>query len=141
MRGERSDLITILQEVQAKLGYLPEEAMKAVAQYVGVPESQVYGVATFYSQFRLNPGGKNTVRVCQGTACHVQGASPILKAIEEELGIGPGGTSPDGLFTLETVACLGACALAPNITVGDEMHGHLTPEKALDIIQEIAERG
>jgi NADH-quinone oxidoreductase subunit E len=141
MRGERSDLIAILQEVQSRVGYLPEEAMQRVAKHVGVPESEVYGVATFYSQFRLKPGGKRTIRVCQGTACHVQGGAVILKAIEDELGVGPGGTTSDGNFTLETVACLGACALAPNMTVDDEMYGQLTPEKSLEILQEIAERG
>jgi len=141
MRGERSDLIAILQEVQSRVGYLPEEAMQRVAEHVGVPESEVYGVATFYSQFRLTPGGKSTIRVCQGTACHVQGGAIILKAIEDELGVGPGGTTPDGNFTLETVACLGACALSPNMTVDDEVYGQLTPEKSLDILNEIAERG
>lgn len=139
MRGERSDLIAILQEVQSRLGYLPEEAMEHVARYVRVPESQVYGVVTFYSQFRLTPGGRRTLRVCQGTACHVQGGALILKAVENELGVGPGGTTPDGTFTLETVACLGACALAPNITVDNETHGQLTPEKALDMLKEVAE--
>ncbi len=141
MRGERSNLIAILQEVQSRVGYLPEEAMQRVAEHVGVPESEVYGVATFYSQFRLTPGGKRTIRVCQGTACHVQGGALILKAIEDELGVGAGGTTVDGNFTLETVACLGACALAPNMTVDEEMHGQLTSGKALDVLQEIADRG
>ena len=140
MRGKRSDLIAILQEVQSRFSYLPEEAMQRIARYAGVPESQVYGVATFYSQFRLASGGKNTIRICQGTACHVQGGAPILKAVESELGVGPGGTTSDGIFTLETVACLGACALAPNMTVNDEMHGQLTPEKALDVLRDIASR-
>jgi NADH-quinone oxidoreductase subunit E len=141
MRGERSNLIAILQEVQSRVGYLSEEAMQRVAQHVGVSESEVYGVATFYSQFRLTAGGKRTIRVCQGTACHVQGGALILKAIEDELGVGPGGTTADGNFTLETVACLGACALAPNMTVDDEMYGQLTPVSTLDILKEIAERG
>jgi NADH-quinone oxidoreductase subunit E len=104
MRDRQSDLIAILQEVQSRLGYLSEEAMQQVAQFVGIPESEVYGVATFYSQFRLIAGGKRTIRVCQGTACHVQGGALILKAIEGELGVGPGGTTSDGNFTLETVA-------------------------------------
>jgi NADH-quinone oxidoreductase subunit E len=115
--------------------------MQRVAEHVGVPESEVYGIATFYSQFRLTPGGKRTIRVCQGTACHVQGGALILKAIEDELGVGSGGTTSDGNFTLETVACLGACALAPNMTVDEEVHGQLTSGKALDILQEIADRG
>lgn len=141
MRGERSNLIAVLQEVQSRFGYLPEEAMQQVAQFVGIPETEVYSVATFYSQFRLTAGGKSTIRVCQGTACHVQGGALILKAIENELGIGPGDTTPDGNFTLETVACLGACALAPNMTVGEEMYGQLTPDKSLGILKEIDERG
>jgi NADH-quinone oxidoreductase subunit E len=138
MRGERSDLIAILQEVQSRIGYLSEEAMQRVAGHIGVPESEVYGVATFYAQFRLAPGGKRTIRVCQGTACHVQGGALILRAIEDELGVAPGGTTADGNFTLETVACLGACALAPNMTVDNEMHGHLTPQKAVETLKEIS---
>ncbi len=138
MRGERSDLIAILQEVQARLSYLPEEAMQRIAQFLGVPESQVYGVATFYSQFRLTPGGKNTVRVCQGTACHVQGGARILAAVAKELGVAAGGTTPDGMFSLETVACVGCCALAPNMTINGKVYGHLTPEKGVDILSEIA---
>lgn len=141
MHGERSDLIGILQEVQARLGYLPARAMQGVARFLRVPESHVYGVATFYAQFRLTPGGRNTVRVCQGTACHVQGGARILEAVKTTLGIAPGGTTADGAFTLETVACLGACALAPNMTINGEMYGRLTSEKAVDILNEVAQRG
>ena len=140
MRGKQSDLIPILQEVQSRFGYLPEEAMQRVAQFVGLSASQVYGVATFYAQFRLKPGGRRTIRICQGTACHVQGGAQILAVIEKELGVAPGGTTPDGVFTLETVACLGACALAPNMTIDNEMYGQLTPEQTLDILTEIAEK-
>ena len=139
MQGERGDLIAILQEVQAGFGYLPEETMQRVAQFIGVSESQVYGVATFYGQFRLTPGGRNTIRVCLGTACHVQGGAQILAAVESELGVAPGGTTPDGAFSLETVACLGACALAPNMTINGEMCGRLTPEKVVDILVKVAE--
>ena len=139
MQGERSDLIAILQEVQVGFGYLPEEAMQRVAQFIGVSESQVYGVATFYGQFRLTPGGRNTIRVCLGTACHVQGGAQIFAAVESELGVAPGGTTPDGAFSLETVACLGACALAPNMTINGEMYGQLTPEKVVDILVKVAE--
>lgn len=139
MQGERSDLIAVLQEVQAGFGYLPEEAMQRVAQFIGVSESQVYGVATFYGQFRLTPGGRSTIRVCLGTACHVQGGAQILAAVESELGVAPGGTTPDGAFSLETVACLGACALAPNMTINGEMYGRLTPEKVVDILVKVAE--
>ncbi len=139
MRGERSDVIAILQEVQTRFGYLPEEAMRRVAQFVKVPESQIYGVATFYALFRLTPGGRRTVRVCQGTACHVQGGARILAAVKEKLGTVPGGTTADGAFSLETVSCIGACALAPNMTVGNEVYSQLTPEKAVDTLNKIAE--
>ncbi len=134
MRGERGDLISILQEVQAKFGYLPEEAMRRVAQFVRVPVSQVYGVATFYALFRLTLGGKRTIRVCQGTACHVQGGPRILAAIKDKLKVTPGGTTPDGNFTLEVVSCIGACALAPNMTIDKEVYGQLTPEKVAGIL-------
>ncbi|MBI4185968.1 MAG: NADH-quinone oxidoreductase subunit NuoE [Chloroflexi bacterium] len=140
MRSERGDLIAILQEVQARFGYLPEEAMRQVARFVAVPESQVYGVATFYSQFRLTPGGRKTVRVCQGTACHVQGEAQILAAIKKEMGVVPGTTAPGGDFGLETVACLGACSLAPNMTVDGDVHGQLTPAKAVEIISRLVEK-
>ena len=140
MRGERGDLIAILQEVQARFGYLPEEAMRRVAKFVNTSESHVYGVATFYGQFRLTPGGRNTIRVCLGTACHVQGGVRILATVEKELGIARGGTTPDGAFSLETVACLGACALAPNVTVNGDVHSHLTPEKVAKILAEAAKK-
>lgn len=141
MRGERSDLIAILQEVQTGFGYLPEEAMQRVAQFVGVSESEVYGVATFYGQFRLTPGGRNTIRVCLGTACHVQGGARILATVENELGIARGGTTPDGAFSLETVACLGACALAPNMTINGEVHGKMTPQKVAETLDEAMAKG
>jgi len=140
MRGDRGDLIAILQEVQARFSYLPEEAMRRVAKFVNTSESQVYGVATFYGQFRLTPGGRNTIRVCLGTACHVQGGARILATVENELGIARGGTTPDGAFSLETVACLGACALAPNVTVNGDVHSHLTPEKVAKILAEAAKK-
>ncbi len=134
MHGERSDLIPILQEVQAKFGYLPEEAMQHVARFVRVPLSQVYGVATFYALFRLTPGGKRTIRVCQGTACHVQGGPKILDVVKDTLKVTPGGTTPDGNFTLEVVSCIGACALAPNMTIDKEVYGQLTPVKVAQIL-------
>ncbi len=134
MHGERSDLIPILQEVQAKFGYLPEEAMQRVARFVKVPVSQVYGVATFYALFRLTPGGKRTIRVCQGTACHVQGGPRILEAVKDKLKVAPGGMTPDGVFSLEVVSCIGACALAPNMTIDKEVYGQLTSEKVKGIL-------
>lgn len=134
MHGDRSDLISILQEVQAKFGYLPENAMQQVADFVRMPVSQVYGVATFYALFRLTPGGKRTIRVCQGTACHVQGGPKILDTIKEKLKVTPGGTTPDGNFSLEVVSCIGACALAPNMTIDKEVYGQLTPKTVTDIL-------
>ncbi len=134
MLGERSDLISIMQEVQAKFGYLPEAAMQRIAQFVRVPVSQVYGVATFYALFRLTPGGKRTIRVCQGTACHVQGGPRILAAVKDKLKVTPGGTTPDGAFSLEVVSCIGACALAPNMTIDKEVYGQMTPAKVEEIL-------
>lgn len=138
MRGKRSDIIPLLEAVQAKFGYLPEEAMRQVARFTRVPVSQVYGVATFYALFRLTPGGKHIVRLCRGTACHVQGGAQVLSAIQDKLGITPGATTPDGNFTLEIVSCIGACALAPNMTIGNEVFSQLTPQKAADILDKKA---
>jgi len=114
--------------------------MQSVARFINVPESQVYGVATFYSQFRLTPTGKKMIRVCQGTACRVQGGARILEEVKRRLGIAPGGTTSDGTFTLETVACPGTCALAPNMTINGEVHSHLTPEKVAEILAEAAKK-
>ena len=133
--GERSDLIPLLQDVQEKLGYLPEEAMKAVAAFVGIPESRVYGVATFYAQFYLTRQGRHKIRVCQGTACHVRGGKRILDTISRKLGIRPGETTEDYRFSLEAVACFGSCALAPVMVVDDKVHGRVTPQKAEQILE------
>ncbi len=137
MRGERSELITILQEVQSRFGYLPEEAMQHIAELLRIPVSQVYGVATFYALFRLTPGGRRTIRVCRDTACHMQGGARVLAAVESKLGISPGGTTPDGIFNLEVVSCMGACALAPNMTIDNEVYGQLTPKKVADILADV----
>jgi NADH-quinone oxidoreductase subunit E len=128
-KGKGSALIPILQEVQAELGYLPEEAMLAIAKTTGVPESQVYGVATFYAQFYFSRRGKNQTKVCSGTACHVKGAARVLDAFERELGIACGTTSEDYEHTLETVACVGSCALAPVVVVNEEVHGQVQSGK------------
>lgn len=132
----RQSLIPILQRVQAELGYLPEEAMLAVAQYVGVPESNVFGVASFYAQFRFTPVGRKKVCVCRGTACHVRGAAALLEEAESLLGIKVGETTPDRQFTLETVACIGCCALSPCVTVNNEVHAKLTRSTLRDAIFE-----
>ena len=130
---ERDVLINILQEVQETYRYLPEDAMRKVACFLGIPVSQVYGVASFYALFRLTPSGKKTVCVCRGTACHVRGGSAIMKEIEKRLGIKPGQTTKDMEYTLLKVACIGACALAPNITVDKETYGLMTSKKIEEV--------
>lgn len=131
---EEKYLIPILQDAQDEYGYLPEEVLKEIACALDLSLSQVYGVVTFYTQFHLEPRGKNIVRVCMGTACHVRGAAGVLNAIQDELGIKSGETTEDLKFTLETVACIGACGLAPVIMVNDDTHGRLTPEKVSEIL-------
>ncbi len=129
-------LIPILQEVQDELGYLPEEAMLEIAKTTGLPESQVYGVATFYAQFYFSRRGKNQTKVCSGTACHVKGAARVLDTFERELGIACGTTSEDYEHTLETVACVGSCALAPVVVINDHVHGQVTTGKVGKILKE-----
>ncbi|MGI6772843.1 MAG: NADH-quinone oxidoreductase subunit NuoE [Clostridiales bacterium] len=131
-------LIPILQEMQEEYSYLPEEIMTYVSTALGIPPSSVYGVATFYSHFTLEPKGKYLIRICDGTACHVKKSEDILKALEKKLGLGKNKkTTDDGLFTLETVACLGACSLAPAVVINGEVHGLMTPDKTMEIINEI----
>jgi len=131
----RGVLIPLLQQVQAEIGYLPTEVMQRVAERSGVPAARVYGVASFYSQFRLEPVGEHIVRVCQGTACHVQGAVAITEAVCGELGVEEGGTTADGKFTVEPVACLGCCSLAPVIMVDEDTYGRLTTDEARKILR------
>jgi len=131
---EERYLIPILQEAQDEYGYLPEDVIKEIASNLNLSLSQVYGVVTFYTQFHLEPRGENIVRVCMGTACHVRGGADVLKAIQEELGIGSGETTEDLKYTLETVACIGACGLAPVIMINDDTHGRLTAEKVSGIL-------
>lgn len=132
--GERH-LIGALQSLQRHYGYLPRPVLDELARQSLVPLARIYGVATFYSQFRLTPGGKHTVRVCRGTACHVRGAPRIMDAIAGRLGVTDGETSEDGLFSLESVACLGTCYLAPVMVVDDRYYGNLTPEQAVKILE------
>ena len=122
-------LISLLQAVQQHLGYLPPEVLGTVARHARVPRSRVYGVASFYSQFRFNPVGRQRVAVCRGTACHVSGARMILEELERDLGIKEGQTTEDMEYSLETVACIGCCGLAPCISVNDEVSAKLTPKK------------
>ncbi len=134
-RGEEEELIPILQDIQERFGYLPKEAMFDVSKFLGVPESRVYAVASFYAQFRFKPMGKNTVSVCRGTACHVKGAPRILDEFKRELGIDENETTEDQKYTLETVACLGCCALAPCATINDEVAANLTPKKVKSLFK------
>ncbi len=133
--GKKGSLIPILQDAQNAYGYLSKELLEYIAQKTQVPISHIYGVVTFYSQFHLNPRGKNVIRVCQGTACHVRGGKTILKALEDYLNIKAGETTVDCKFTLETVACLGACGLAPVMMVNEDTHGRLVPEDVGQILQ------
>jgi NADH-quinone oxidoreductase subunit E len=136
--GARSELVPILQDVQNAIGYVSLEAMRQVAEFLNTPESTVFGVATFYTQFRLAPAGRHTVRVCEGTACHVRGGARLMRTIRRRFGIRPGETTPDGRFTLDRVACLGSCALAPAMVVDDTIYGKLTPEEALEILEKLS---
>lgn len=135
--GTPGSLITILQKAQDKYGYLPLEVMRHIAKKTGVKPASVYGVATFYTQFRLKPVGKHVILLCQGTACHVNGSDSVLLALGEELNIKKGETTADGIFTLETVACLGCCSLAPVMMIDGETYGKLTPDKARQVIKDI----
>jgi NADH:ubiquinone oxidoreductase subunit E len=134
-RGEKQELIPILQKVQERYGYLPEDAMIEVSRFARVPESMVYGVATFYAQFRFTPIGENKIMVCRGTACHVKGSVGILEEIERALGIKEGETTPDGRYSLETVACIGCCSLAPCIMINKKVHANLTPQKVAKLFK------
>ncbi|MBP2663150.1 MAG: NADH-quinone oxidoreductase, subunit [Firmicutes bacterium] len=127
-QGVKGALIPVLQEAQHAYGYLSKEVLQNISKKMDIPISQIYGVVTFYSQFHLTPRGKSIIRVCQGTACHVRGAKTILNEIENQLNIKSGATTPDLKFTLETVACIGACGLAPVMMIDDDTHGRLTPE-------------
>jgi len=132
--GEKEELIPILQEVQAVIGYLPEPAMKWVAKFLKLPESTVFGVGTFYVQFKLRPTGRNIVKVCRGTACHVRGSAQILADMEERLGISAGDTTPDLEYSLETIACFGSCALAPVVVSNDKVYGRVTGSEMGEIL-------
>ena len=135
---DRAQLIAILQEIQTQKNYLSQEDMTTVAEYLDISVSAVYSVATFYENFSLEPKGKHIIKVCDGTACHVRKSQPILEALEEHLGLNEKKvTSSDMLFTLETVACLGACGLAPVLTVNGEVHAKMTPEKAIALVEGI----
>jgi len=136
----KGNLINVLQDMQDIYGYLPLSAMDYLAEKTENKKATIYGVATFYTQFRLNPIGKYLILQCQGTACHVNGSKEVSKAICEELGIKPGETSEDGLFTIEDVACLGCCSLAPVMMINGEAYGNLTPGKAVKVIKDLRKK-
>lgn len=137
-RGQRGVLIAVLQRVQEKVGYLPEDAMKMISDRLALSLSQVYGVASFYKHFHFKPRGKKIVKVCMGTACHVRGGKAVLTEMENKLGIKEGETTADRAVTLETVGCVGCCALAPVLTVNDQdLYGELTPKMVDDIIHTV----
>lgn len=134
-------LIPILQRVQEVYKYLPKEIIQFIATALKIPAARVYGVATFYSHFTLEPKGKHIIRCCDGTACHVKQSIPILNAIRKKLNMPEGkNTSPDFLFSIEIVSCLGACGLAPVVVIDDEVHGQMTPAKAEALIDEILKK-
>ncbi|GAB1419680.1 hypothetical protein MASR2M12_24450 [Bacteroidales bacterium] len=136
-KNSEGGLIPLLQLVQNEYGYLPEEAFGIISEATGLPIADIYGVATFYAQFRLQPVGKNIIKVCHGTACHVQNANALSEALRDELAIEDGQTSADNLFTLEHVACLGCCSLAPVMMVGENTHGKLSGKSAIKILRDI----
>ena len=135
-KGRRDSLIPILQEIQEKEGYLSEEAVVEVGKHLDIPSSRIYGVATFYNQFRFQPTGRYHIQVCRGTACHVLGSATVLEHLEKLLHIKAGQTTRDGLFSIEIVACIGACGLAPVINVGGEFHAQVDAARVAEIIDE-----
>jgi NADH-quinone oxidoreductase subunit E len=136
-KGKKGNLIPLLQGAQNAYGYIPKEVFDKISAETGLKKNDLYGVATFYAQFRLHPVGKVIVRVCHGTACHVQNATAITDDLQSFLGIKDGSTTDDRLFTLESVACLGCCSLAPCMMIGDETYGKLTGKKAVDVVKAI----
>jgi len=136
-KTQKGAVIPVLQRAQEIYGYLPAEVLKAISQRMGVPLSQVYGVTTFYAQFYLTRRGKHIIRQCDGTACHVRGAAKIIRAVEHELGIKAGETTPDYRVTYEVVYCLGSCGLSPTAMVDSEVAGQLVPERMIEIVRDL----
>lgn len=134
-QSNKKNLIPILQEIQKKFGYLPETAMELTAEFLNISESTIYGVATFYPYFKLVPTGKNIIKVCRGTACHVRGGAQVLKETEKQLGIKPGESTDDLEYFLDTVACIGACAISPTITINEKTYGYMTPKKIIETFE------
>ena len=136
-RDQKGAVIPILQRTQDLYGYLPEEAMTEVGKKMGISISQLYGIATFYAQFNLEPRGRNIIHVCDGTACHVQGAPKLVAAVEENFNLKAGGSDPDLKYTLEIVYCLGSCGLAPIALVNEQVYGNTTPDSLIEQIKEL----
>ncbi len=136
-KGKKGATIPVLQAIQSVFGYLPSDILKKTSEEMGLSLSDMYGVATFYAQFRFTPVGKHIIKVCHGTACHVQNANVITDALEDALDIKDGETTPDGLFTLESVACLGCCSLAPVMMIGNDTYGKLTGSSCAKVIRDI----
>ncbi len=139
-RRQSGSLIPLLQSAQDSYGYIPEKIIYYISELINIPSAEIYGVITFYSQFRLKPIGKNLIRICEGTACHVNGAKTVLSVLQEELGISTGETSDDGMFSLVSVACLGCCSLAPVMMINDETFGNLTSDKIKKALREIGNK-
>jgi NADH-quinone oxidoreductase subunit E len=133
-KGEEGDLIPLLQRTQEKLGYISEEGVKQISRFLKIPENQIFGVASFYSQFRFDAPGRNSIKVCLGTACHVRGGQILCEAVERELDVSPGQTTKDQRFDLQRVACLGCCALAPVIQVNSDIYSRMTVIRLKDIL-------
>ncbi len=137
--GESWPLIAVLQEIQHRIGYIPPEVVPLVADRLGIFPGEIQGVITFYSQLRDRPQGRTVIRACRGTACHVSGGTTVLKALQGELGISEGESTADRQYSLETVACVGACGLAPNVIVDDDVFGTMTPAKVRKLIEKDGE--
>lgn len=137
-KGQKGASIPILQKVQEEFGYLPEETISEIAKFLGLSQNEIYGIATFYAQFRFERPGEHTIKVCQGTACHVRGSHRILEEVEDELGIQPGETTKEYKFSLERVACVGCCALAPVMLVDNVVHAKMTIAEAKKILNSMA---
>jgi len=135
-KGERGDLIPVLQRVQGKFGYISEESTRMISRFLRISENRVFGVASFYSQFRFVEPGRHSIKLCLGTACHVRGGSAIAGAVQRELGVLLGETTPDKRFDLQRVACLGCCALAPVVQVDDDVHSRMTAIRLKQVLED-----
>ena len=133
---KKGSLIPLLQSSQETYGYIPESSIHYISEIIGIPAAEIYGVITFYSQFRLQPLCDNVIKICEGTACHVNGGKNIIKAIENEIGVSVGETTEDGKFSFQSVSCIGCCSLAPVIMINDETYGRLTPKKVGKVIKD-----